>query len=98
MNFDVSLSSFHFQGTTPVEVVHIEKGFVVNTDIDKRITQLLEVIVPNRKEMTSKKTRAELGELLVSSLWPGPTADVNVISDPNGSTGFACKFNKARSE
>lgn len=97
MNFAVSLSSFRFQGTTPVEVVHIEKGFVINTDIDKRITQLLEVIVPNPKE-TSKKTRGELGELLFLSLWPGPTADVNVISDPNGSTGVACKFNKARSE
>lgn len=93
----MSPSFLHFQGTTPVEVVHVEKGFLVNVDIDQRIAKLLEGIVPKPKQ-ASKTCKGELGELLFLSLWPGPTADVNVISDPNGSTGLPCTFNRARSE
>lgn len=69
--------------------------------MDRKITPLIEAIIKNAMKMdtAAKKivheSKLELAERLILGLWPGPTADVHVVSNPEG-TSSNIKFNTMR--
>jgi hypothetical protein len=81
---------------------HVNKGFLVTKSMDDAILPLIEKVIQlwkatkKEKETVLRETKMELAERLLLTFWPGPSADVNVISNPLGTTEAKCEFNQIR--
>ena len=95
------------QNGEDVDCFHIRNGIVITTTMDDRMCDgIAEYLLklaefpPAPKGALKKdveEPRAKLAEMVALAFWPGPTADVDIISTPDGVPGQTIRFNYTRS-
>lgn len=71
-------------------------------EMDAMIVSLLKELIPCLASNPDDRTKpvmdkkAKLAETLILAVFPGPTADVNIVSSPEGVSGATIDFNWMR--
>lgn len=101
------LPSSSFQNGEPVHCVHVREGIVVTLEFHGIVTELLmemlkiwaeDLLKPDPKKPNPKLNplKQRVAETLLTGFFPGPTADVQVMSSPDGISGANIDFNSRR--
>lgn len=86
------------QGDESVLCVHVKEGVIVRLDQHKALRKEMQELARLHAANSKKKAalRKKIIDMIMLMFFPGPSCDVDVISDPDGSTNTMCAFSNLR--